>query len=68
VRRPQVGELGEQIAVSPYLVIRHLPVCGDSQEDVTGVVAECPAIAPREGYARRPKRSWKRKWGRRWSG
>jgi hypothetical protein len=25
VRRPQVGELGEQITVGPYLILRHLP-------------------------------------------
>ena len=26
VRRPQVGELGEQIAVGPYLILGHLPI------------------------------------------
>src|SRR5262249_34883550 len=48
VRRPQVGKPGKQIAMRPYLVFRHLPVCEDSQEGVTGVVGERPAIV-REG-------------------
>jgi hypothetical protein len=30
VRRPQVGERGEQIAVGSYLIFRHLPICEDS--------------------------------------
>ena len=30
VRRPQVGERGEQIAVGSYLILRHLPICEDS--------------------------------------
>ena len=45
VRRPQVGELGKQIAVRPYLVPCHPPVCEDSQEGISGVVGERPAIA-----------------------
>ena len=48
MRRPQVGELIKQIVVGPYLVPRHLPVCEDSQEGISGIVGECPAIA-REG-------------------
>jgi hypothetical protein len=30
VRRPQVGERGEQIAVGSYLILRHLPISEDS--------------------------------------
>ena len=48
MRRPQVGELIKQIAVGPYFVPRHLPVCEDSQEGIGGIVGECPAIG-REG-------------------
>src|SRR6476646_5403638 len=48
MRRPEVGEFGEDIAVGPYVVPRHLPVCEDSQEGISGIVRECPAIA-REG-------------------
>src|SRR6516162_11174704 len=48
VRRPQVGKFWKQVAVRPDLVLRHLPVCVDSHENVTGVVGERPAIA-REG-------------------
>ena len=44
MRRPQVGELIKQIAVGPYFVPRHLPVCEDSQEGIGGIVGECPAI------------------------
>jgi acyl-[acyl carrier protein]--UDP-N-acetylglucosamine O-acyltransferase len=40
------------IAVRPYLVFRHLPICEDSQEGIDGVVGQCPAIV-REG--RRPR-------------
>jgi hypothetical protein len=45
VWRPQVGELGKQIAVGLYLVPHHPPVCEDSQEGISGVVGERPAIA-----------------------
>ena len=45
MRRPQVGELNKQIAVGPYSVARHLPICEDSQEGISGIVGECPAIA-----------------------
>src|SRR5262245_65366173 len=48
VRRAHIGKLGKQIAVRPYLVLRYLPVCKNSHEDVTGVVGERPAIV-REG-------------------
>src|SRR6266404_5656006 len=48
VRWPEVGKLGKQIAVGPHLVLCHLPVCEDSQEGVSSVVGERPAIA-REG-------------------
>ena len=51
VRRPQVWELGKQIAVGLDFV-PHLPVCDDSQEDITGIVSECPTIA-REGCGAR---------------
>jgi len=30
VRRPEVGELGEQVAVGAHFVLRHLAVCEDS--------------------------------------
>src|SRR5215471_14328155 len=48
VRRAHIGKLGKQIAVRSHLVLRYLPVCENSHEDVTGVVGERPAIA-REG-------------------
>ena len=48
MRRTQVGKVGKQIAVGPYLVLGHLPVCEDSHEDVTGIVGERSPIA-REG-------------------
>ena len=32
VRRSQVGELGEQIAVRSHRIIRHLSICEDSKE------------------------------------
>src|SRR5262245_51075937 len=38
----------KQVAVGPYSVPRHLPVCEDSQEGISGIVGECPAVA-REG-------------------
>jgi hypothetical protein len=44
VRRPEVGELNKQIAVGPYSVPRHLPVCEDNQEGISGIVGKCPAI------------------------
>ena len=44
MRRPQVGELGEQIAVGPHPILRHLPICEDSKEGIDGVVGERPAI------------------------
>ena len=52
VRRSQVGELGEQIAVRSYLILRHLPICEDSKEGIDGVVGERPAIA---GVGRRAR-------------
>jgi hypothetical protein len=48
VRRSQVRELGEQIAVGPYFILRDLPIREDSQEGILDVVGECPAIG-REG-------------------
>src|SRR6516162_8300911 len=48
VRRAQVGKLAKQIEVGPNVILRHLPVCEDGHEDVTGIVGKCPAIA-REG-------------------
>ena len=44
VRRPYVGEFGEQIAVGPYLVLRHLPICHDANERIEGIVGKCAAI------------------------
>jgi hypothetical protein len=32
--------------VGPYLVLRHLTICEDSQEDIDGVVGECAAHYP----------------------
>ena len=52
MRRPQIGKLGNQIAVWPYLVACHLPVCEDSQEEVRDVVGERPAIARKGCWAR----------------
>src|SRR6266481_2202812 len=52
VRRAQVGELGEQIAVWPNLISCHLPVREDTEEDIGDVVVECPAIV-REGRGAR---------------
>src|SRR5882757_9838287 len=51
VRRPQVGELDKQIAVGRYLLSRHPPVREDSQENITDVVGECPAIARESRWA-----------------
>src|ERR1700738_1315488 len=42
--RPEIGKLGKQIAVVPYLVLRHLPICEDGQKSITGVIGECPPI------------------------
>jgi hypothetical protein len=39
----QKGELGEQIAVGPTLILRHLPVGEESQERIDGVANGCPA-------------------------
>ena len=44
VRWPYVRKLGDQIAMWPYLVFRHLPICEDAQERIEGIVRECPAI------------------------
>src|SRR5215472_2143042 len=44
VRRPQVRELVQQIAVRPNLVFCHLAVCVDRQEDIDNIVGEFPAI------------------------
>ena len=38
MRRTQVGELNKQIAVGPYFVARHPPVCEDSEEGISGIV------------------------------
>ena len=43
--RPEVRELGKQIAMGACLVPRYLPVCEDSHEGIAGVVGECAAIA-----------------------
>jgi hypothetical protein len=52
VGRPEIGELGEQIVVGAYPVLRHLPICEDSQEVILDVVGERPAIF-REGRGAR---------------
>ena len=44
VRRPEVREFVEQIAVRPNLISCHLPVCEDREENVDNIVGECPAI------------------------
>jgi hypothetical protein len=48
VWRAYVRKLGEQIAMGPHSISRHLPVCENSQEGIGGVISECPAIG-REG-------------------
>jgi hypothetical protein len=53
VRRPQIGELGKQIDVGPYLVPGHLPICEDCQEGVGGIVGERSAIARKGRRTRR---------------
>jgi hypothetical protein len=45
VRRPQVGEVGEQIAVGTDAIPCHLPVCENPQEGIDRVVGERAAIA-----------------------
>src|SRR5271170_8330659 len=52
VGRPQVGKLGKKIAVGPYLVALHLPICDDSHKGVGGVGGERPAIAGKGCWAR----------------
>src|SRR6266849_1604204 len=51
VRRPQVGELGQQIAVGPYLILGHLPIGEQSQEGIQigEVQAGVPIGEPRVG-------------------
>jgi hypothetical protein len=44
VRRPDVGKLGEQIAVRTYPISRQFPIRDYSHEDISGVVAEFAAI------------------------
>jgi hypothetical protein len=43
VRRAEVRELGEEIAVRPYAIPLHLPVREDREEAIHDVVAECAA-------------------------
>jgi luciferase-like monooxygenase len=59
VRRPKVGERGEQIAVGSYLVLRHFPVCEDSQEGIDGVVSERPvSLLKKSQQAREASAAW----------
>jgi hypothetical protein len=44
VRRPQIWELSEKIAVGSYAVRRHLSICEDGEEVIENVVRERPAI------------------------
>src|ERR1700730_276238 len=53
VRRPQIGELGKQIAVGPDLVPGHLAVREDRQEGVGRIVGERTAIARKKRGTRR---------------
>jgi hypothetical protein len=41
---PKIGELGEQIAVGPHPVRRHLAICDNGEEVIENVVGKCPAI------------------------
>ena len=52
MRRPEIGKLGQQIAVRTCLIPRYLSVGEDSQEGVGDIVGECPAIV-REGRGAR---------------
>ena len=44
MRWPQIGELGDQIGVLPYIILGHLPICEDAQEEIEDIVGECPTI------------------------
>ena len=39
--RPDVWELGEQIGVGPYFILRYLPIREDSQKGILDVVGQC---------------------------
>jgi hypothetical protein len=53
MRRPEVGELREQIPVRPDHGLRHLPVREDSQEGAIGIIGERPSVAREGSWARR---------------
>src|SRR3954469_5787086 len=53
VRRPEVGKLGEQIAVRTYPIPRHFPIRDYSQESIGGIVGGFAAVAGVRGRARR---------------
>ena len=44
VRRSQIRKFGEQILVRAYPISRHFPICDYSQEGISCVVTEFPAI------------------------
>jgi hypothetical protein len=55
----QGGELGEQIAVGPILILRHLPVGEESREGIDGVANGCPPTVRKgeEGIGGDPRRT-----------
>src|SRR5260370_35419579 len=50
--RPQIGKLGEPIAVGSYLIPRYLSICESSQECIGGVVCKCSATVRKGRWAR----------------
>ena len=48
MRRPQVGELRDQIGVGPYLIPRHVPICQLLQLTPKAVRARC--TKPPQGW------------------
>src|SRR4029077_1693334 len=44
VRRGHIGELREQVFVGSDLILRHLSIAKERQEEIHDVVGECPAI------------------------
>src|SRR5580658_1805266 len=52
VRQPDVRERGEQVFVGPYLILCHLSIGKERQEEIYDIVGECPAIVR---VGRRPR-------------
>jgi hypothetical protein len=44
VRRADLRELGDKIAVGSYFILRNLSICDDGQEGAEDILGECPAI------------------------